>query len=105
MISKVHCSHQITQWHKAELKGIPGAEPSLPTSLHPAVIHPLNIAQIHFSVSQTSWITTSPTVWEQQAGLTSGLVFFCAQTLHNCSHSPVFDFPADKLDHAAHRDH
>lgn len=56
----MHCSHQKTHWHKAELEGIPGTESSLLTSLHPAVIHPLNTAQIHFSVSQTSWVTISP---------------------------------------------
>lgn len=62
-------------------RGTPGTEPSLPTSLHPAVTHPLTAAQIHFSVSQSSWVAISPVAWERLARLTPGLAILCPQTL------------------------
>lgn len=79
-----------TRWNRSTS----GTQPSLPTSLQPPVTHPLTTAQIHFSVSQASWITLFPMAREHLAPLTP-----------SCSHSPVFDFPAYELDHAAHGDH
>lgn len=49
-----------TRWNR----GTSGTEPSLPTSLQAPVTHPLSTAQIHFLVSQTSWITLFSMAWE-----------------------------------------
>lgn len=104
MISKVRYSHQNPHRHKAEQRlardrAQPPHTPSPPT--HPPSNHS---SDSFFSLPNLLGYHT-PTAWEHLAPLTPRLGLLCAQTLQTSSHSPVFDFPAYKLDHTAHRDH